>query len=96
MVLSPALQQLKTRIDKVIAAKTTSALLLDLSAVPDMDSAGIGELLTIHTSVTRRGLKVALANVNRRVQEVLDITRLDGIFTVCTDEPSALEHLAQA
>ena len=95
-MLSPALQQLKTRIDKLIAAKTTSGLILDLSAVPDMDSSGVGELLTIHTSVTRRGLKVALAGVNRRVQEILDITRLDGIFAICRDEKSALEHLSQA
>ena len=95
-MLSPALHQLKARIDKLIAAKTTSGLILDLSAVPDIDSAGVGELLTIHTSATRRGLKVALTGVNRRVQEVLDITRLDGIFAVCPDEKSALEHVAQA
>jgi anti-anti-sigma factor len=96
LILTPALHQLRTRIDKIVAANTTTGIIFDMSAVPDMDSAGVGELLTIHTEASRRGLKVGLAHVNRRVQEVLDITRLDGIFEVFPDETSALQGLAQA
>jgi anti-sigma B factor antagonist len=96
LTLSPALHKLKPRVDKILSLNTTTGLILDLSGVPDIDSAGLGELLTIHTSTTRRGLPVALANVNPRVQEVLTITRLDGIFTVCADEKSALESIAKS
>jgi anti-sigma B factor antagonist len=96
LVLSPALQQLKPRVEKIISANRTTGILFDFSAVPDVDSAGVGELLTIHTSATRRGLSVALAGLNRRVQEILDITRLDGIFNIYPDEKSALENLAQS
>lgn len=95
LTLSPALHKLKPRVDTILASNSSTGLVLDLSAVPDIDSAGIGELLTIHTSATRRGMRVALASVNRRVTEVLEITRLDGIFTICDDEKSALEHVAQ-
>jgi anti-sigma B factor antagonist len=96
LTLSPALHQLKPRVDRILAANSTTGLVLDLSGVPDIDSAGLGELLTIHTSATRKGLAVALANVNSRIQEALTITRLDGIFTVCPDEKSALAHVSQA
>ena len=96
LTLSPALHKLKPRVDTILLANSSTGLVLDLSAVPDIDSAGVGELLTIHTSATRRGMKVALANVNRRVNEVLEITRLDGIFTICENEESALQHVAQA
>ena len=95
LTLSPALHKLKPRVDTILASNSSTGLVLDLSAVPDIDSAGIGELLTIHTSATRRGMRVALASVNRRVTEVLEITRLDGIFTICDDEKSALEHVAE-
>ena len=95
LTLSPALHKLKPRVDTILASNSSTGLVLDLSAVPDIDSAGIGELLTIHTSATRRGMRVALASVDRRVTEVLEITRLDGIFTICDDEKSALEHVAQ-
>src|SRR5215471_2182508 len=95
LTLSPALHQIKPRVDKILSLNTTTGLVMDLSGVPDIDSAGLGELLTIHTSTTRRGLPVALANVNPRVQEVLTITRLDGLFTVCPDEKSALERVAK-
>jgi anti-anti-sigma factor len=95
LTLSPALHKLKPRVDTILASNPSTGLVLDLSAVPDIDSAGVGELLTIHTSATRRGMRVALANVNRRVAEVLEITRLDGIFAICDDEKSALEHVAE-
>jgi anti-anti-sigma regulatory factor len=36
-----------------------------------------------------------LTGVNRKIAELLEITRLDGLFVVAPDEASALQQIAQ-
>lgn len=96
LTLSPALSQLKPRIDAALFAESSKGLVLNLAAVSGIDSVGLGELVAIHTSATRRGVRVALVQVSPRIQEMFAITRLDGIFAVYADEASALQHIAQA
>jgi anti-anti-sigma factor len=95
LTASPALSRLKPQIDKLLAEQSSTGLVLDLTAVAEIDSSGLGELVAIHTSGTRRGVRVAFAQVNAKIREVLAVTRLDGVFTVCNDEASALQYVAQ-
>ena len=95
LTLGPALRRLKPRIDASLSPKSSTGVVLNLAGVAEIDSSGLGELVAIHTSATRRGGRVALACVPARIQGMLAITRLDGIFTLCADEASALQHLAQ-
>jgi anti-sigma B factor antagonist len=94
--LGPALHRVKPRIDSVLSAKSSTGLVLNLAGVDYIDSSGLGELVAIHASAMRRRAGVVLACVPARIQELLSITRLDGIFTLCADETSALQHLAQS
>jgi anti-sigma B factor antagonist len=96
LTLSPAVNRLSKRIEAQLAVKPAAGLVLNLAAVPLIDSAGLGELMKIHTFATKRGMRVALARVNSRVAEVFKVTRLDGIFAVYEDEASALQGVAQA
>jgi anti-sigma B factor antagonist len=96
LTLSPELRELKPRIDTVLDSKPSTSLVLNLSGVSDVDSSGLGELVAIHTSATRRGVRIALAEVHPRIKELFAITRLDGIFAVCSDLRSALQHVAQS
>ncbi len=91
--LGPTLRQVKPRIDADISAQGSAALVLNLAGISAMDSAGLGELVTIHTSTARRGVRTVLASVNPRILEMFAVTRLDGIFTVCADEDAAIKHL---
>ena len=95
LTLNPAVNQIKSRIEALLNKKPATGLVLDLAAVPAMDSAGIGELMKIHAFARRRGIRMALVHVNPRIAEMLKITRLDGLLSVCGDEISALQRVAQ-
>src|SRR5713226_7580571 len=54
--------------------------IFDLSRVPDMDSAGIGFLVSCLTTILRVNGSLALAAPSNRVLYALLITRLDTVF----------------
>jgi anti-sigma B factor antagonist len=95
LTLSPSVIELKTRVEGLLSTKPATALVLNLSAVSAIDSAGIGELMKIHTFAIRRGLRLMLTGVNRKIAELLEITRLDGLFAIAPDEASALQQISQ-
>ena len=71
-------------------------ILADFKEVSYIDSTGIGFLIGIYTSITKnQGGMFVLAGVNHRVQEVLELTRLDTIFPMYPDEAAAKRALKQ-
>jgi len=68
--------------DTVAGSLTSGAkhVLLDLSGVGYLDSTRLGELIAAHVTVTRHGGKLRLVAVPRRVQELLHLAGLDGVF----------------
>lgn len=55
-------------------------VLADLSGVNYVDSAGLGALLGIYVSAERDGCELKLINVNPRVKDLLDMTKLTAVF----------------
>ena len=71
-----------------------SKILADFSQVDYIDSTGIGFLIGIYTSVMKNSTgQFVLANLNRRVREVLELTRLANVMTIYPSEQAALEAL---
>jgi anti-anti-sigma factor len=69
-------------------------ILVDFTRVDYVDSTGIGFLIGIYTSVKKSPLgQFALANANRRVREVLELTRLAQVIQLYPSEAAALEAL---
>ncbi len=67
---------------------------MDFAHVDYVDSTGIGFLIGIYTSVKKSPLgRFALANPNRRVREVLELTRLAQVIQIYPNEAAALEAL---
>ncbi len=67
-------------------------ILLNLAGVAYMDSAaGIGEIIASYHAVTPRGGQVKLLNPCKRVYEVLQLTRLDSVFEIFSDEAEAIQ-----
>jgi anti-sigma B factor antagonist len=56
--------------------------IFDLGQVPDVDSAGIGFLVTCFSTVIRAGGELRLAAPGNHVLYVLLITRLDTVFPI--------------
>jgi anti-anti-sigma factor len=66
-------------------------LVLNLTNVPYMDSSGIAVLVEVLGKLRKSGGKVFLTNVQRRVQGILEIAKLNAIFGVVADEATALK-----
>jgi anti-sigma B factor antagonist len=65
-------------------------ILLNLSQVDLVDSAGVGELVRSLTTVRKNGGQMKLTNLSQRVQELLETTHLDRVFDIHKDETGAI------
>ena len=67
-----------------------SKLVLDLSGVSSMDSAGIGELASLHTWAQRENAEFKVAGPNSLVRTLLELTNLDSILEIHASVDSAV------
>jgi anti-sigma B factor antagonist len=67
-----------------------SKILVNLGEVSYIDSSGIGELVAAFTSVTNRGGQMKLLNLTKKVEGLLQITKLYTVFEVFDSEVTAL------
>ncbi len=65
-------------------------MLLNLADVSYIDSSGLGELVSAYTTARGRGCTVKLLNVQAKVQDLLQITKLYTVFETHTDEAIAV------
>src|SRR5664280_1389085 len=62
--------------------KGNKNVLLNLGDVSYIDSSGIGELVSSYTAVSNQGGSLKLLNLTKKVQDLLQITKLYTIFDV--------------
>jgi anti-sigma B factor antagonist len=67
---------------------------VDLGGIEFMDSSGLSALVTLMKR-TRPAGSLVLFGAGPAVQEILRLTRLDGIFPVCEGEAEALSWFSQ-
>jgi anti-anti-sigma factor len=90
LTLGPPLRTLKSQIERAVSGNQATGLVLHLGGISGIDSAGLGELVAIHSLAAHHGFRVALVQPNHRVRELLEMTHVDGFFTFHDDEPAAL------
>jgi anti-sigma B factor antagonist len=66
------------------------AFVLNLAKVPYVDSFGLGQLITIWTSVRNRGGQMILLRPTDHVQTLFRITKLNTIFHISSEEAQAV------
>jgi len=71
-------------------SKGQKKILLNLGDVSYIDSSGIGELVSSFTSVNNQGGQLKLLNLQKKVHDLLQITKLYTVFEVHTDEAAAV------
>jgi anti-sigma B factor antagonist len=57
-------------------------LVIELSALEIIDSAGLGELVVVHMWIRASGCELKLAGANARVRQLLELTNLLSVFDV--------------
>jgi anti-sigma B factor antagonist len=77
-----------------LVGKGQKKILLNLGEVSYIDSSGIGELVSGFTTVTNSGGQLKLLNLNKRVKDLLQITKLYTVFDVHEDEAEAIRSFA--
>ncbi len=73
--------------------ESADTVILDLSQVPYVDSAGLGLLVTAHVSRQKSGRKMVLSGINQRVQKLFEITRVAGLFLIFSSPEEAIAAL---
>ena len=68
-----------------------SKIVLNLGDVNYIDSSGIGELVSGFTAVRSRGGELKLLHLTKKVNDLLQITKLFTVFDVFTDETTAVK-----
>jgi anti-sigma B factor antagonist len=66
-------------------------VLIDLSQVTRIDSAGLGQLISCYTHAVRNRGMLKLLNPTAEVQRVLHLTRIDSVLEAYYDERQAFE-----
>jgi len=74
-----------------LADKGNKRIVLNLGDVNYIDSSGVGELVKTHTTIRSKGGELKLTNLNKRVHDLLQMTRLSAVFDIQKDEASALK-----
>jgi len=65
-------------------------ILFNLAQVSYVDSAGVGAIVSAYTTVTREGGALKLANVTKKLQDLLSITKLLTVFETFDSEDEAV------
>ena len=74
-----------------LADKGDMKIVLNLAEVNYIDSSGLGELVKTHTTISNKGGELKLTNLNKRVSDLLQMTRLSAVFDIQKDEASAIK-----
>ena len=78
-----------------LVSKNQKKILLNLGEVSYIDSSGIGELVSGFTTVTNGGGALKLLNLNKRVKDLLQITKLYTVFDVKEDEAAGIKSFGK-
>ena len=73
-----------------LLGKNQRKILLNLGDVSYIDSSGLGELVSAYASGANQGAQIKLLNVQKRVQDLIQITKLYTVFESFTSETAAL------
>jgi|SRR5579884_3148209 len=74
-----------------LLAQGNKNIILNMAGVGYVDSAGLGELVGAYTTATNQGGSVKLLNLQGKMKDLMQITKLHTIFPSFEDEKAAVE-----
>jgi anti-sigma B factor antagonist len=80
---------LRDAVQHAIAANTRR-LILNMGGVSYMDSSGVGELTGAYTSAKNKDCQLKLLHLTKRLDDLMQITKLATIFDIYSDEKEAI------
>jgi len=89
IALGEALTELRETIHEVLGGDQKN-ILLNLADVSHIDSSGLGQLIGSYATVTQKGGQMKLLNLQKRVQDLMQVTKLLTVLESYTSEGAAL------
>jgi anti-sigma B factor antagonist len=89
IVLGEGDVEIKKTVDNLLE-RGNKNFLLNLAKVPYLDSAGLGEIIRCFTALRRSGGNFKLLSPNRRIIDLLTITKLLDVFDTYDNESVAI------
>ena len=78
------------------AIPDNNKIILNLGEVSYIDSGGLGTLVALHATASTNGSTIKLANLTKRVGDLLQVTKLLTVFDVFNTEGEAIESFRKA
>lgn len=79
-----------------VRKEATPELILELSGVPYVDSAGLGALMAVYVGVQKTNGKLALAGMNEQLKALAEMTRVIQFFQIYPTIQDAEAALSKA
>ena len=73
--------------------KGNNLIILNCVELDHLDSAGIGELVRTHTAVRKTGGRFTLANLSKKIHDLLSGVSLHNVLEIHKDEPAAIQSI---
>jgi anti-sigma B factor antagonist len=83
---SPVLRQELKRVN----AERPQRLIVNLAAVPYMDSSGVATLVEAMQMARKNSARLVLCGMQEKVRSIFEIARLDTVFTIVADVDAAM------
>ena len=84
---------LKDKVQSLLHQNYTK-LIIDLSDVSYVDSAGLGELVQTYVTAKNRGVRLKLLNPTKRIKDLLIVTKLLTVFETFESEQDAIKSFS--
>jgi anti-sigma B factor antagonist len=79
-----------------LAFQQRTQVIVNLAAVPYIDSGGLGQLVACYTTLSKAGGRLTLANINKTNHDLLSITKLVAVFETFDSEEAAVQSYSVA
>ena len=80
--------------ERAVCHELAETMILDLSDVPYIDSAGLGSLVRVYVSHQKTGRYLVLTGKKPRVRKIMEITKVKDFFVTFSTTWEAVEALA--
>jgi anti-sigma B factor antagonist len=81
--------QLRDAIRELLSSGSKS-ILLNMGDVSYIDSSGLGELVSAYTSAKNQSAELKLLSLTKKVQDLLQLTKLYTVFDIYDEEAKAI------
>lgn len=91
----PGIQPIQEQLDDLVSRSGTGCkILMDFSVVPTLTSSALGVLISVHRRVRNQEGQLRMCGFQPAVEDILAITKLNGLFKISRSHTEALDSMA--